>query len=477
MGIQFKSLVYQQTHTAGTYIEAKCAVNFRPKVGWDGMGYGFDWMRITDTGIFGDLAHYKDIISKQYKSNNKLEKDINEYGGRFDIDLSQYSRLKTVYGFLAIPWRTIVSTPLFDIYEEYFCSWLSLYPKKVKSIEFPPLNIPAFGSKPVGNTPAFKFVDKESGYKNTEAELRLYIDVEESPQYLKFEYDKEYFKITPEKITTDLGKGKRFWDGGNTIKIECLADFNEDQTINVFAYEKDKATGLDEKRLAGRMFVWANHAARRKKAKVLLVSVRTDITGSNENLGKTSGQQENIERFLRQALVELDVAYDEVDVTKDSKFKSGGSYIYNNKDIIQRYATGIKSFFFTPVQNYLYDRLKDKLKQNNSTSKNKYKDYFRIFFFDESGGKIQNDNLIGLGGNSIDENMVIFGSTTDSTVAHELLHSLKLMHSFTNEEADCYAKYTYKYAETENVMDYSHLVGQSCYALWKWQWEIANNNT
>jgi hypothetical protein len=34
------------------------------------------------------------------------------------------------------------------------------------------------------------------------------------------------------------------------------------------------------------------------------------------------------------------------------------------------------------------------------------------------------------------------------------------------------SEFTYRAKVTENLMDYSHLK----YALWQWQWQIANNN-
>jgi hypothetical protein len=52
---------------------------------------------------------------------------------------------------------------------------------------------------------------------------------------------------------------------------------------------------------------------------------------------------------------------------------------------------------------------------------------------------------------------------------HEFLHSFNLPNSFTNEEADSDAIFTYRYATTENILDYSHHIPQIRYSLWQWQ--------
>ncbi|WP_426477425.1 hypothetical protein ACP3T3_19660 [Chryseobacterium sp. CBSDS_008] len=71
----------------------------------------------------------------------------------------------------------------------------------------------------------------------------------------------------------------------------------------------------------------------------------------------------------------------------------------------------------------------------------------------------------------------MFKSKNVQTAAHEFLHSFALPHSFTNSEADAKAQFTYEYAKTENIMDYSHHIPETRYNLWKWQWMIANTNT
>jgi len=57
---------------------------------------------------------------------------------------------------------------------------------------------------------------------------------------------------------------------------------------------------------------------------------------------------------------------------------------------------------------------------------------------------------------------IIFRNNNKSTIAHELLHCLGLVHSFENN-----SKHTFKKYETPNIMDYSY----NKYSLWHWQWK------
>ena len=44
------------------YVDGRCLVNFRPKNDWNGKGYGFDWIRVGDTKIPGDVYYGKVIV-------------------------------------------------------------------------------------------------------------------------------------------------------------------------------------------------------------------------------------------------------------------------------------------------------------------------------------------------------------------------------------------------------------------------------
>jgi hypothetical protein len=90
--------------------------------------------------------------------------------------------------------------------------------------------------------------------------------------------------------------------------------------------------------------------------------------------------------------------------------------------------------------------------------------------------------------------VMLFPGKNDQTAAHEFLHSFKLPHSFTNKEsADedvknartpagkaaaraTTALFTFEYAKTENLMDYSHHINKTRSSLWRWQWKKANKS-
>ena len=124
----FKSFVYQIKENPRELIPAKCIVHFRPHKGWDGTGYGFDWMRESDTKVFGDKQPYINIVGHQYNKNGSLVTDINEYKGTFKTDYSLYRQLEQVYNpmlMIAKPIKPPLAIPV------YYCSWLSIFPPMI----------------------------------------------------------------------------------------------------------------------------------------------------------------------------------------------------------------------------------------------------------------------------------------------------------------------------------------------------------
>ena len=449
----FISFVFDVFEKLDTSLPAKCVVHFRPKDKWKGVGYGFDWMRMGDTGVFGDGQPYEDIVSKQFIAGTaRLETNINAYGGIFRKNTALFQKLETEYKPLLIPWKKTGAD-----FEKYYCSWLSLFPKTVKEIK---INNPVKILMDKINAPNKKTqdfieaVDKATSYSNTEAELRLYIEVAEKPDYLEFDYPEKYLTVTPKKITNDLDAGAaHFWYGGKTITVKCLTDFPEDQKINVYAVKKDKITGKDVRKLAGRLYVWANYPSRRKKRKVVFVKVKTSVKNV---FPIATGEKQQIEKYLRQALLELDEKSEIIELNVSGRTDFNG--------FIDMAISTIKSGNgHQSLDSYLKTRLDSK-----------YNNYFKAFYFAEDGYDRSGYSVFGA------DFVVAFDNKNDQTAAHEFMHSLNLAHSFSNEEASRFAKYTYEYKKTDNLLDYSHhVVGHKndrC-ALWHWQWIIANNAT
>jgi hypothetical protein len=457
----FISFVYQKIEEFLSIIKSKCIVHFRPKEDWEGIGYGFDWMRVGDTGEFGDTKPYEEIVCKQYTSfaaNAALETDINAHGGDFRKNSDLYNKLcKEGYR-----WLTIVPLPPLAG-RPYFCSWLSLYPesikvKKIKSI-----------SEIMAQKTFSLFIteNKPSGYStNTEAELRLYLEMEEKPDYLEFE-DNEHFEITDKKISKGLKSGFL----NETVKIKCKMEFDTDQSINIYACKKDKVTGKNDKKLAGRLWVWANNKFHRKEANALLVKITTPPLSDTVKLaGDITNQEIYFDRYLSQALIKVNIIEVSLDLSGDSNFKTGASGFISDSKI-----DGGKEVGKTSLIEYLGQKLQEQLKKEG---KEEYCNSFKAYYFGEKG----------VGSNGFWDpktgNVVLFSSKNAQTASHEFLHSFYLSHSFANDECKMshpyFAKlgtpYTYKAKTTENLMDYSHLAREKRYALWHWQWEIANRN-
>ena len=122
----------------------------------------------------------------------------------------------------------------------------------------------------------------------------------------------------------------------------------------------------------------------------------------------------------------------------------------------------------------MYNKLQEQLTGENET-RTMYDTYFKAIYVGEGGGCVNpQDILEELNGYSNSTNVVLFPTKNDQTAAHEFLHSFTLPHSFANSEADNNALFTYTYAKTENLLDYSHNIPQTRYNLWKWQWVKAN---
>ena len=435
--------------TSAQQIHAKCLVHFRPKRGWKGEDYGFDWMRVGDTGVFGD-TDYKTIVAKQYKKGTfDLIRGIenkNEYKGDFITDEDLYLELgNDVYGAYEVPWRMTTDPTGNSEVAKYYCSWLSMYPiKKVGESEQP-----------------------------NSVQVLLKIDIEEAPYELRFKVP-EGFVVSPEVIHTQ-DKPKGIFEV--PLTITCNTACESDQELKVMAIANE-GVPIEQGLLAGKLRIWANAPAKQKKAKIILIKVTTPpISRGRKGTGETAGQEELFKKFLQQALIDTEVITKEVDVsipTEASYFlraytKSGliRSHYKERSDI----PVGFKD-----IENYIYDKLKADLSAKGEDP-NQYDNAYKAIYFGENGGGQNNRGTIDkVEGYNAGKFIVLFQEKDKSTATHEFLHAFNLPHSFTNREVDDHAKSTYKVQMTENIMDYSHLVPEERYSLWKWQWEVANGS-
>lgn len=261
-----------------------------------------------------------------------------------------------------------------------------------------------------------------------------------------------------------------------TIKVKCLQTFDKNQSIDVIAVEKD-----GKSRIAGRCWIRKNN--KRYKLDVVLINCITDIDGAGsipERKGLTSGLvplvKEIIQNFMIQILImpqfELkdtgnNIPFD-LDLKNNTKFIKGtsGSFINSNNKIV--------------VNNDVFIECKSKFEAENNAQTNKT----LLFFFAEEAVSAGSGENINGQAYIKDETMggaygaSIFTSTAGvidpkNTIAHELLHSLGLYHSFDNG-----SEFTFEKLKTDNIMDYS--TDNMRKLVWYWQDETvkmtSNNN-
>ncbi|WP_309608758.1 hypothetical protein [Flavobacterium sp.] len=361
-------------------IVAKCVVEFRPHNNWTGE-FGFDWMRMADTGLSGDLW-YKTIIGKKINDTPSV------------ADEKEYKKLMQKFTVMKVNFTK----------DFYIIPWLSLY-------------------------------------KGKTAKLSLKLNIKESPKKFEFKYDDKLFKLNHTEISKK-SKGKHTLP--DYLQITCIETFNQDKFIDVLA----------DSQLVGRIKVHKNGKIDRKKLNVLLVKVRTNVRSTPKGeIGDITSEKSKLEKHLRQALITPNVVEEFADLSKDATF---------NKTLVKTgfitYGTDAKGHSL--LHNYML---------KNYDFKKKYPNHFIIYVFGLSGVS----SGTPAGGEAYDinsDNSVVFdiASRKSTCLVHELLHSLGLYHSF-----DTSGEFTFKYKQTENIMDYS----DTRRTIWKWQWDLIRKHS
>ena len=160
-------------------IDAKAVVHFRPLNTWDGSDFGFDWLRIQDTQIDGD-NNYASVVG----SYGAIVAP--DSGSVFSIDAIKYEDLKTTY-YNPHTIKKKNKIPLVNTEEEYYVPTLTLFPKTTSKPDPTDQMSKNLKFKPTIMTPTL--------YTNTEAVLRLIVDIEEAPDKLEIIYDEKCFTI------------------------------------------------------------------------------------------------------------------------------------------------------------------------------------------------------------------------------------------------------------------------------------------
>lgn len=425
------------TEFAETYVE------FLPKTSWDGE-YGFDWMRKAQPAP--DYDSFKNIVGSdpdQTDGNDPVNPN-------FQPDISMYVKLKNEhYDSIPIPWRINSG----DTDEEYHTSWLRLE-------------------------------------KEQEIEIKVRLKIKTKPERLKFMFDAREYQITSSFGNVISAKQKNEWFKFFVFNDNLLVNnsINEDITLTI----KRKNDSKDDN---NRFVIWATENGKDKPAgylkiaqekvltspKIIFVGCKTQlppqIIASNFTIEELNTQRNNAQRYLKQAGYNPEITViPEIDLTQDPHFSQvNGHYVsgetiragYQNQDGSPVLDSQLPAGYIN-IRKYLISKLPNTVSHDNKT--------LIVFFIKQNGAfQILPGNNLGFplggfsGGNNTD--VVIFGSPQIQTVAHEIYHSLGIPHTFDNK-----GKFAYKGMETDNLMDYSHLMGRHRRSTYKWQWNIARKN-
>ena len=424
-------------------MQADAIVHFRPKKDWKGKDYGFDWMRIKDTGLFGDTEKYKDIVGTY---DVQPASDVGEgvdSKAVFTESEAIYTILKKEYNsfIYTVPW-------LKKGKNEYFPSWLCVE-------------------------------------KNKEIELSLRIQIKDTkkalPKNLVIGYEASLFTITSkqgtgkEDTTIDPSKNKHFtpitikseedYYLEKEIKIITLADITTPQTITVYCDGKE----------AGFLKVYPNIV---KTLNVVCIPVKLQIR-KNFSEGQITGKNE-LKAFLNQSLISTTFLHLPLDITtinnkQNLDFNNSPAFVKNEKININKVITVLENGAETDytLASYLDYRLKQKYKNNDGTGM--YDNYLRLYYLDEDAiVEDVNGNELPVGGigTPIGKGVgIMFKTISLPDVVHETLHAMGLGHAF-GLKSGYEQRVIFKFKATENLMDYAHLDSKDKYSTWKWQWDI-----
>ncbi len=448
------------------------AVNFKPlppggpiNAVWDGE-YGFDWMRNTQRS-FGPLRYppFRNVMGILPQQTNG-----NSTTGSFSPDPDMYNSLKVnEYGAFPMNWRLNPGDS--DI--EYFSAWLS--------INRLPADIPVTDAR----------------YMRT---LRLDFKVGTPPSSLYIEYDNRLLVLsspasnrpTHTNVTTDKGIDSLVFNvnqltAPNTLSI-TLKSPNSSGTGVVNQIRVYSTYGTDKKpKLSGLLNLFQGNYPRSGNPKVtaLFVPVRMQLPWGQANYteailtgtapGSVDLQLEmNLRRFLGHAQIDLTVNW------RDNPLEAGVlPTIYTNAATSQIVPNPIGQ---TNLITYLEGLL---------TASERTNGQIKIFFINNIGAMVSPDGatLVPNGGFSFSttNNIVMFQIAPGNgvTLAHEMMHSLGIPHTF--DKTDQNALYNYQPFGTENIMDYvdpnpvpttppSPTPNLSPrHATYHWQWELARN--
>jgi len=410
-------------------INAKCVVYFRPHSAYVGE-YGFDWIRRGDTGAKGD-TWFKTIIGR-YRNSAKQIEQIYDSGTAADLhppialatDLLEYNKLMQTF------------QPL-----------LILFKQTAQNKDF------------MYDVPVLTLL------KGNKATLTLMTEVAEEPQQLKFKCNgkdisqEKDIKLSKPTITPK-SKGKHSLT--NYLVIDCINDFSQNKEISAISVNADKT-----EHEVGKLVILANDRAHRYKANIVFVEVITkNISTTRSRKATPIGREAELKKYLNQAYIQPHITTVTLNLTADTVFNQ--QYSSNGKLTPHGINNVIPAM---KIQDYLAQKF---AKQHPNTANVNYTDSYKIFFVNEPNISLYGESKgIGSPAQKVREVLVLPLGFADSTVAHELMHAMGLLHTFDNNN-----KFTFEQYKTNNIMDYSDEPPYNIPVIstFRFQWPILQSN-
>ncbi|OCA76701.1 hypothetical protein BBI01_22065 [Chryseobacterium artocarpi] len=402
-------------------IKVKCLVEFRPHGNWKGE-FGFDWIRMGDSGLVGDKHWVKDILGKHYTNSN-----LN------------------------------VVTPYTNSWTDFFKKWSSMYDNLLNSFKKLQINWKSTKGNPFFyRVPVIAIVPNENI-----AKLSLKIEIQEIPKKLEIKPQKENTGLIFNKTIIPIKKGK--YNLYNFLTIKASKPLKEDIYVDVLADDE----------VCGQFKVLANDNNHIKKINVIIVPVKTKL-GAVPKIGKMVSDGDSFFRQnLIQSLIKPNIRYliKPLDLSTTPTFKNR----YSRNGVIFS-SDGSLDGSNIEMLDYLDNEL-------NRTYPGRYTNFYKLYFLLDAYPDPVNSNLVTQGFSNLNTMHGVFFNYHDrSTISHETFHAMGLAHTFDGIKAA--AKYTYKAQQTDNIMDYCHwssdLNGNprtpvEGKILFGWQWQILNS--
>ena len=430
------------------YGEAHCMVEFRPTPEYQG-DFGFSWFRKGDLqSRYGVYSQESERLEKKIDTLNRPSNDHD-----FAEIMGHHYASETVGGqmveYIVQDGNSSSTHSLFKKDTQmYHNHSLDYYRILMKNMDEQKYHIPYMTIR-----------------KDVEAELSLHISVREKPEKLIYRFDNPaalsegymtingaaapYEDISPPSETGETP------DMTKTIKIKCLKEFSKPLWFEVYAKAKDS----EDEHLCGAVYIFPNDLLHQRKINVVFFNVKIKINGGKPRSGiakDDTSKSDILKKYLGQAYVIPEITTVELDLVDETTKVTDADYLACciQDTTVQGAYTSIDP-----------DKKNDLKKFLLQATEEKYDNCFKIFFI---GDRCPGSNGFSLG----EKFTVCFSSAIPSTPAHELGHALGLPHTFDGSTSR--AKYIYEDGMTDNIMDYSHLLGIARHSFFHWQWHTMN---